>query len=79
MYTYAGLPSENLIEMMRSWGWIVHIDEPDEANEANEADEASDRFGSDGWGSDKDDYTNDYDDEEMAALDTLPQQIFYVL
>ena len=65
VYIYDGLLSENLIEMMRSWGWIVHVDE---------LDEAPDRFGSDGWGSDDDDYTDEYYDEETTALGVFPQR-----
>jgi hypothetical protein len=68
VYTYDGLLSENLVEMMRSWGWTVHVDE---------LDEASDRFGSDGWGSDDDDYTDEYYNEETTALGVLPQRSRY--
>jgi hypothetical protein len=68
VYTYDGLLSENLIEMMRSWDWIVHV---------AELDEASDRFGSNGWGSDDDDYTDEYYNEETTALGVLPQRSRY--
>ncbi|PVH73262.1 hypothetical protein DL98DRAFT_520068 [Cadophora sp. DSE1049] len=68
VYLYDGLLNKNLIEMMRSWGWIVDVDE---------LDEAPDRFGSDGWGSDDDDYTDEYYDEDTTALGVLPQRSRY--
>lgn len=71
VYTYDGLLSEQLMEtMMRSWGWIVHIDK------LNKTNEASDYFGADNWGS-SDDHNTNYDDDDMAALGILPQSRYF--
>ncbi len=58
-----------LIEMMRSQGWIVHVDE---------LDEVSDCFGPDGCGSDDGDYTDENYIEETTALGILPQRGRYL-
>ncbi|KAL6405998.1 hypothetical protein AUP68_10556 [Ilyonectria robusta] len=60
-----GLLCEDLIEKMRDWGWTVEV---------VELEEASDRFGSDGWGCDDDDYGDEYDDDDNMWFGGFPQR-----
>ncbi|KAH8648107.1 hypothetical protein BGZ61DRAFT_376531 [Ilyonectria robusta] len=50
-----GLLCEDLIEKMRNWGWTVKV---------VELKEASDRFGSNSWGYNDDDYGDEYGDDD---------------